>query len=290
MGCGIECQTAGQLEALRRDVNAARDAVREYLGSRQSPSGGFCFYRSQYTDHPNIADTACAVRSFAILGEPVPHASRVRAFLSALGTSSQPEYLFHLATALQALQGEPLSAEIAALIGRLRFLALPAREFQQTGWLERTRFLVHLRKMVHRGGDEVSAIAGYVREQAVNGGFGTTPNLWDTSLALDIMQIAGVAIPGETARFVDPLQCRPSGFTLCPDTQMSTLDTVFAGTWCCAMLGLPVRYPVAALQFVLACQSGSGGFAASPGALPDLELTERALRAMGLLCLGLREE
>ncbi|MFT4063634.1 prenyltransferase/squalene oxidase repeat-containing protein [Paraburkholderia sp.] len=280
MNCGIEDQAHVRLEKLRRDVSAAREKAHEYLTGRQSPSGGFCFYRSRYTDHPNIADTACAVRSFAILGQPVPHADRVEAFLGGLGVSSQPEYLFHLATALDELKADPLAAEVAGSIGRLRFLAVPAREFQQTGWLERTRFVAHLKKRVAQGDDEISAIAEYVRDQAVDGGFGTTPNLWDTWLALDIMRIAGAEMPDGTARFVDLLQGGPSGFTLCPDTRVSTLNTVFAGAQCCAMLGLPVRYPVAALQFVLACQTGNGGFAASPGALPDLELTERALRTM----------
>lgn len=287
MSCGIEDQTNVRLEKLRLDVNAVREKAREYVTGRQSPSGGFCFYRSRYTDHPNIADTACAVRSFAALGQPTPHASQVRAFLAGLGMSSQPEYLFHLATALRELQAGPLPDRFAESISRLRFLPMPAREFQQTGWLERTRFLSHLKKMVAEGDDEVSAIAGYVRGKVVDGGFGTTPNLWDTWLALDIMRLGGAATPDETVGFVDQLQGRPSGFTLCPDTQVSTLNTVFAGSHCCAMLGLPVRYPVDALQFVLACQAGSGGFAASPGALPDLELTERALRTMGLLGVAL---
>lgn len=285
MSCSVEDQTDVKQEKLRRYVSAARENVREYLIGRQSPSGGFCFYRAQYTDHPNMADTACAVRSFAILGQQVPRAGHVRSFLTGLGTSSQPEYLFHLVTALRELGVDSPTAEMTGLISRLSFLAVPAHEFQQTGWLERTRFVAHLKMMTVEGRDDVSAIAKYVREQAVDGGFGTTPNLWDTWLALDIMRLAGdIVMPKEMARFVDGLQGKPSGFTLCPDTLMSTLNAVFAGTQCCHLLGMPVRYPIDALEFVLACQVGSGGFAASPGALPDLELTERALGTMERLC------
>ncbi|WP_322014179.1 prenyltransferase/squalene oxidase repeat-containing protein [Paraburkholderia sp. J12] len=284
----VEDRSDGQLEALCKQIGIAIEMVHEYLTGRQSPSGGFCFYRSSYVDHPNIADTACAVRSFAILGQPVPHADQVRAFLSSLERNARPEFLFQLATALHDLRGGPLPDELVQSVSRLHFLPPPAREFQQTGWLQRTRFVVHLKKMLSQADDEVSMIAGYVRAEEVDGGFGTTPNLWDTWLALDVMRVAGIAFPANTAKFVDLLQVGPSGFTLCADTQVSTMNTVFAGAQCCAMLGLPVRYPDDAVRFVLACQVGSGGFAASPGALPDLELTERALKTMEQLCVVLR--
>jgi|GEM_PF-1163183 len=277
----------GRLERLRRDVSEAHGKVREYLCGRQSPSGGFCFYRSGHTDHPNIADTGYAVRSFVLLNLPIPHPERVKSFLVGLGVRSQPEFLFHLVTALQPLGGAPLPDAVIGSIRRLEVLGLPGPAFQQTGWLERTRFLAHLKTMLDDH-DDVSAIARYVRALAVGGGFGTSPNVWDTWVALDIMRLADdIAIPDDTAKFVDSLQCKPSGFTLCPDTQMSRLNPVFAGVQCCQLLDLPLRYPLECLEFVLACQAGSGGFAASPGALPDLELTERALRTIDRLCRDL---
>lgn len=284
MSSGIASLPEGRLKKLRRDVSVAREKVCEYLAGRQSPSGGFCFYRSQHTDHPNIADTGCAVRSFALLGLEIPHAECVRSFLAGLGSSHQPECLFHLATALHVLKVDSLPDTLSVLIRRLGFGAVPGRQYQQTGWLERTRFLVHLKMMLDEP-DDVSVIAKYVQGLAVRGGFGTTPNIWDTWLALDIMRLAGeIMIPDETAEFVDSLQCKPSGFTLRPDSQMSMLNPLFAGVQCCHLLDLPFRYPIEGLEFALACQVGSGGFAASPGALPDLELTERALSTIERLC------
>ncbi|WP_322061679.1 hypothetical protein [Paraburkholderia sp. J63] len=290
MSSSTENLSEARREKLHREVGEARAKAHEYLCGRQSRSGGFCFYRSQHTDHPNIEDTGCAVRSFVLLGLPIPDAEHVKAFLASLGTPSQPRFLFHLVTAFHALEVESLPDTVARSVSRLGFAAVPDRQFQQTGWLERTRCLAHLKVMLDDRSD-VSAIAKYMRTLAVAGGFGATPNIWDTWLALDILRLAeDISIPDDTARFVDSLQCKPSGFTLSPETRMSRLDPVFSGVQCCQLLDLPIRYPLESLEFVLACQVGSGGFAASPGALPDLALTERALWTIGRLCNALWPE
>jgi len=61
-----------------------------YLASRQSPSGGFCFYRTEFLDQPNLADTYCAVRGLMLLGESVQHRQRVPSFLESFDNVTQP--------------------------------------------------------------------------------------------------------------------------------------------------------------------------------------------------------
>jgi hypothetical protein len=46
-----------------------------YLLGRQSPTGGFCFYRSEYLDEANLFDTWHAVAALALLNELSPHSS-----------------------------------------------------------------------------------------------------------------------------------------------------------------------------------------------------------------------
>jgi len=257
-----------------------RARVRKYLVSRQSTNGGFCFYRSAYADHPNLADTASAVRSFRLLDIPVPCAAKVGSFVAALALQPQPEYLFNLVTVQRAIGCDDIAIPVSKMIHGLSLSPAPGPEYQQTGWFERTRFLAHLKRVV---GDlrSVACIAAHIGEMLLADGFGRTPNLWDTWLAIDTLLVCGdVSIPETIREFVDRLQCRPSGFTLCIDSQVLNLNTVFAGVQCCDLLHIPLKYRREILRFVLACQAGHGGFAASPGAVPNLELTERAIRVL----------
>lgn len=49
-------------------INESRQRVRNYLLGRESPSGGFCFYRTDYLDEPSLFDTWHATAALGLLG------------------------------------------------------------------------------------------------------------------------------------------------------------------------------------------------------------------------------
>ncbi|WP_454872139.1 prenyltransferase/squalene oxidase repeat-containing protein [Paraburkholderia xenovorans] len=263
-------------------MTAVLDRAEQYLLTRQGPDGGFCSYRSRYVEDGNLADTACAIHAFTLLGMPVPDLARVVTFLTGFAGCRQPVQLLHLIETWQTVcPEEPLDAQIHDHVASLTIPVFPGADAQQTGWLERTRSVLRLKQWA-RDTETVRRTAEFVQSLEDDGAFGTTPNLWDTWLALDICALNGSlsGIEDRSRFFVDRLQCLPAGFTLTAHSHVATLNTVFAGFNCCRLLHMPLRYPREALRFVLGCQSHRGAFAPSPGALADIEMTDRALRVL----------
>ena len=93
-------------------------------------------------------------------------------------------------------------------------------------------------------------------------------------LASDITALAPAQVVIEA--IVERLDAKQSLF--------AALEILHAGVRGCALLAQPVRYAEAVLDFVLACRSGDGGFARAPDALPNIELTHRALDVIVALC------
>ena len=282
-GAGPATACNEELHARVMDVCAR---AKQYLLTRQGPDGGFCVYRSQYVDDANLGDTASAIHALTLLSHPVPSPERVVAFLSTFIGSKQPIHLLHLLETWRVLRpNEWLDALLLEGVMALTLPTFPGMDVQQTGWLERTRAVLLLKRLV---GDEqtIARAAAFVRSLADGGAFGMTPNLWDTWLALDILSLGGrINEVGEQSRsFVDLLQCLPAGFTLTPRSRVATLSTVFAGVECCRLLNLPLRYPEEMLRFIVGCQGQRGGFAQSPGSLPDIELTDRAISVLLSVC------
>lgn len=264
-------------------IEVACDLAVGYLTARQSPRGGFCFYRSKWIDEPNLADTYHAVRALRRLARRIPLHDAVRKFVLSFTASGQPGHLFYAASLLEMLEpGMEWHADLKARVASLRVARpLPAPGAHITGWLERARWVAQLKSLA---GDRqaVDDLAELVRDLQHHGGFGATPNLWDTWLALDILRLNGEPLPHEqdVEAFIASVQRKPVGFTATLECRMVNLETIFAGVHCCSMLGAPVRYADHALAFVLGCQGQRGGFASSPGALPNIELTDRALEAI----------
>ncbi|WP_432263601.1 prenyltransferase/squalene oxidase repeat-containing protein [Cupriavidus sp. TMH.W2] len=250
-----------------------------YLTARQSPGGGFCFYRGPYLDEPNLADTYCAIRALRLLGQAVPHKARTLAFLHAFDGFDQPAQLHARAMGLLSLApGWRPDSRLLASIHALRIAPAPAAGAAELhGWLSRTRPIARL-KHAFDGITEAPTVRAWIVAAGRDGGYGERPNLWDTWLALDIAYCCGARVDRQASlAFVDRLQVPPYGFTAVKGSVLGNLEMVFAGVRCCALLGVPVRFAAQARSFVCACQTGKGGFARSPGALPNIELTYRAL-------------
>lgn len=107
--------------------------------------------------------------------------------------------------------------------------------------------------------------------------------IWDTHSSLAILDSLGCRQDMQASTsFVDQMQGLPFGFHLTRDSIMPSLEVVHAGVQCCALLGLPIRYRTDVLELVLACQTADGGFSRRPAALPDIDLTYRALQVIAL--------
>lgn len=249
---------------LRERIVSACHCAASYLEGRQSPGGGFCFYRTDYLDEPNLCDTFHAVSALTRLGRSMPQHERVREFLGPFCASHQPGILFHLISALRILQPDAdVPDRVGAAIDALSVTPLPPPGRQVTGWLERTRLVARLK---HLSGDEraVRCAASLVARLRNGGGFGVAPNVTDTWLALDVLAVYGDdhLQAGDIRAFIDAVQKGPAGFT------------------CCRLLDLRIHHRDHVLRFLCGCQASSGGFAPSPGALPNIELTDRGLAAI----------
>ncbi|MGY6258222.1 prenyltransferase/squalene oxidase repeat-containing protein [Paraburkholderia caledonica] len=263
-------------------ITAVLERAEQYLLTRQGPDGGFCSYRSRYVEDGNLADTANAIHALTLLRRPVPDPARIATFLSGFAGCRQPVHLMDLVETWQILcPYEPLDAQVHDHIAALAIPRFPDAGAQQTGWLERTRIVLRLKQWAHDI-ETISRTSEFVQSLSDDGAYGTTPNLWDTWLALDILALdKGLRDVEERSRsFVDRVQRLPAGFTLTARSQVATLSTVFAGVSCCRLLNMSLRYPRQTLRFVLGCQNRRGAFAPSPGALADVEMTDRALRIL----------
>jgi hypothetical protein len=152
-----------------------------------------------------------------------------------------------------------------------------------SGWLESIMKIVELKRRFGASAD-LPQVVRFVGSLKTDGGYGDKPDLWDTCLCLSILALLGEnAAAGDTRAFVDRLQVPSFGFTLTCDSLIGNLDIIYAGLQCCRLLGASVSYPRDTLAFVLACQTAKGGFSRAPNALPDVELTHRALQIMAML-------
>jgi hypothetical protein len=260
-------------------VANAFDRAAEYLLGRQCAEGGFCFYRCEYLEEPNLADTYHAVAALSLLGRALPRAADVIAFVERFPPSAQPSHLYYIAETRRLVDsGFQPNERLACAIRGLR-LTEPPSPSHLSDWLQRTRLVARLK------GDFADRldidIVRRMLERVEHGGFGSRPNLCDTRLALEILDACGrvQALPA-IAPFVERLQGKPFGFTNTLVGTTATVDTIFAGVRSCALLGIPVRYPELATRFLLLCQTGGGGFARAPNALPNIEYTFEALAAL----------
>ncbi|MFN4343014.1 MAG: hypothetical protein ACK4FE_13445 [Azonexus sp.] len=254
-----------------------------YLQARQSPGGGFCFYRSAYLDEPNISDTYHAVRALHLLGAPPENSGQIAGFAKGFLESRHLLARSYAAWLLKCLApSPPPGAQWLAEIARWPIPAPPGRSSPQlSAWLEQVRVAVRL-KNAFAAGHDCSHVGPSLRAlEHSAGGFGICPNLWDTWLALDILrgcEPGGSDLPA-TRGFVERLQVPVTGFALTEGSRSGNLDALFAGLRCCRILGIPVRFSSAIRSLLGACQTGRGGFARAPGASPNIEYTYKAVWA-----------
>jgi hypothetical protein len=268
-----------------------------YIRTRQSPSGGFCFYRYGGIDEPNLGDTYCAVAALRLFGIEVPNGRKTADFVSKARIFGLT-YLYFCAFTLEQLGlASRISEETLAGIRSLS-ISVPgtASSVDKSGWLESARKAIRLQqRFTPEAGKPASGasdarwdgryaqVATFVADLMERGGFGVRSNLWDTCVTLSVSTLLGLRPPEDMAAFVDSLQQPPVGFLMTPHSAMSSLDVAYAGARCCEILGLAVRHRPEVIDFTLSCQCTNGGFAHAPMALPNLEFTYRGLQTLAIL-------
>jgi hypothetical protein len=292
-------------------VSRCRDAVARaaaYIRTRQSPSGGFCFYRYGGIDEPNLGDTYYAVAGLRSFGIEVPIAGKTADFVSQARLYGLT-YLYFCCFSLEHLGLACKIPEEALAAVRNLSVAVPegAASAHTSGWLESVRKTIRLQQRFtpplspgstrrRKHGETPGPVAPrtpsdychphvveFVARLMKRTGLGVRINLWDTCVALSVGALLGLRPPEEMATFIDSLQKPPLGFLMTPGSVVWTLDVAYAGARCSQILGLPVRYHQELIDFTLSCQSSNGGFAHAPMALANLEFTYFALRTLAIL-------
>lgn len=270
-------------EALQTRLALALQRASAYLLGRQSPDGGFCFYRGYYLEEPNLADTWHGLAVLCnLLRADLPQRTRHAEFVVSQRVDLQPFALYCRVRSLHALDmTDPHAKEVRraveALEPRLSDTAL--RDAPEAS-LNRLRSILWLKR--HFGdmpplGQLLDTLLG---AECAQGGYGTPPNLIDTAAAVAVLTLCEKTAPASTGDFVARLAEPSYGFRLTADSLSPNLETTCAGVVTCSRLGLPVPRSVDALSFILSCQTGNGGFARAADALPSIALTHLAVVAL----------
>jgi hypothetical protein len=270
------------------DAGPACKRAIAYIRSRQCANGGFCFYRSEFIEEPNLHDTYHAVSALALTGTARKYADTAAEFIAAFD-ATEANALYYTAFTLDRLgRGDLIERRYAASIRACSLPMTPdAGDGAISGWLDGVLKLLSLKRRFA----ELPNAREFVRFIASlhgDGGYGVKPNLYDTYLCLSILGLLSVRVDeGSARKFLDRLQVPVLGFAATQDSTLTSLDVIDAGIRCCAMLNSLVRHASDALAFTLACQCADGGFSRTSGALPDLAQTHRALQIIHALMPGL---
>lgn len=266
---------------------------RRYILSRQTPQGGFCFYRHGPwgVEEPNAVDTWAAVSSLQLLGQTVPRRKLLIGWLRERQSDDGGFESLVIAEAvlrtLRQLQAKPLRNPRPYLLARSGRISRGIAKSTAAGiWLANARrsaalFTIHELPL---GSLRVALEPLTSRLRDRSGGYVTPgPGVIDTWHTIKLASLVGLRLSAATAEFVRRCENATLGITLTPDTSASSLESQLAGTESLQCLGSPCRYANAIRKFAVRCQADNGGFARVPGALPGLRDTHRALAVLTVL-------
>ncbi len=266
-----------------RKLASALNRARAYLLERQSPSGGFCFYRGYYAEEPNLSDTWHAIAVLiGLLGVDLPEKNSHASFVIGQPIAPQPLLLYYRVRTLLALGADdPQSAEVRSAVEALQaHFPNIATQASLSAALQRIRCTVWLKWHFGLPTALDDLAMALLRGEHEGGGYGIPPNLLDTEAAIAVLMLCGHAPLPRTGDFVNRMAVAGFGFRLTAGSLSPNLETVCAGIRSCCRLGMPIPHARDAMAYVLSCQTGNGGFARAAGALPDITLTHLALTTL----------
>jgi len=275
---------------------AQLQATLQYLNGRQNADGGFCFYRYEEwgMSESNVPDTFYALSSLSILGTDIPHRQKVVSFLRAC---EPPDGLFPSITiawaflsALRLLKEKPLISPkrwLQEAIATIEDSLLNIQERQWSGTLvDLTRLLSLCRSYNVACTKNIQSKLKQAISQLKcrEGGYGWPgANLLDTWQVLHLHELLHWRPQPSVLQYVRACEHENLGFTLTPQASNATLSVLLAGIYATRLFQKEPLYRDAIERYVMACQTGRGGFAPVPGALADLENTCLALRCLKAL-------
>jgi hypothetical protein len=255
----------------------------QYVVGRQCQSGGFCVYRNDYLEEPNLSDTWHALAALKLLDADIPRLQAVDSWLDSFCfTSLHHDALYDwlLAKRLTHVNWCP----DAQTVDRIAALPLvpPRQADSYRGALQSLLRTVRLKAAVSAPCRAPGVLAWLHGLRHLNHGAST--NLMDTAAVLELLAALGEPNESDEIRaFVDALQSPYMGFNNTLDSRYCRLDTMLAGMQCCVRLGLAVRFQQVIRFIAFAAQRQDGAFADVPGALPTLESHHTALVLLSML-------
>lgn len=270
------------------------EQCRRYILGRQTPQGGFCFYRygPWGVEEPNAQDTRAAVEGLNWLDEPVPHRDSVITWL--LGRQT-PEggYASHMIadgvlSTLYCLDARPRHDPRGYLMGWAEQIQATDRvSVDGRAWLENAQRCVRLLTVYGIPTDPLlETVKTMLIEQCDGSGgyISGAPDITSTWNALSLCSILGQkSASKKMLEFIRQCENPEWGFTLTPLSSASSLSVQFAGVHALRQFDIPPKYPKAVPAFVVLCQSSGGGFSRAPAALPTLRATACALDILAAL-------
>ncbi|WP_031436711.1 prenyltransferase/squalene oxidase repeat-containing protein [Methylobacter tundripaludum] len=265
-------------------------ACLSYLMSRQTPDGGFCYYRAYGVEESNGKDTYSAVAGLLSLQAPIPDLDKLLAWLHRLqnnqgGYSSFSMGWFALET-LRLLNTEPLQNPDTFLkTEHDRFLSLDWR-VRTIEWSSLLLRLSRLSTLMHQWEFmsspefrcEISILIDFL--QGNHGGYGNpVENLLDTYRAAIIVDCLTLEQPAGMLEFMELCSDEVFGFRLVPAGSANSLAAVHAGIGLFHLCGavMPRERIATIWNYIASCQTMTGGFGRTPGAIATLADTWLAL-------------
>jgi hypothetical protein len=168
---------------LSRTHNAIRRA-KAYIYSRRSLEGGYCFYKSEYVDEPNLCDTYHAITALKLMGADELRTTELVRFVQ------QPRifgvrYLYWYAFTLDRLgQASLIDRDRLSLIRNLSIASPPKEHSSVSEWLEDACRTVRLMRRFADVAENSRAVS-FIKSLKSDGGYENSPNLMDTYVSPD---------------------------------------------------------------------------------------------------------
>lgn len=270
-------------------------AAADYVLSRHTPAGGFCFYRTPQwgVEEPNPPDTLAALASLLLLGVDPPAPEVTGQWLRRLQDDDGgfPSLTIGWAAlrALEILGLVPFRSPQSWLGGWARRL-LTQRQPMPEDMGATIEGLLRLAELMDLGSAQQTEVALLLTASVDPRGGWTRPgaDIETTALAVQLARRAG-AVPVDSRAvggFLRDCEDSAVGIRVRPDSQATTVGALWGGLVIAAALEMPTRWPAAIAANLILLQRPNGGLGARHGAVATLRDTWRGLCAEHLLSRG----
>jgi prenyltransferase/squalene oxidase-like repeat protein len=272
-----------------------RDAVGEYVLSRRTPSGGYCFYRTPQwgVEEGNAPDTMAALESLRMLGIPPPAPQETVAWLRTLqsvdGGYGTLTIGWAALVALGVLGSEPSRSPRAWLEHWTSMLLASHGPRDWRGTLLGVLRVLELRRAIglEPDTDQRQAISGLLDAASDGPGRWARPgaDLETSAVAVRVIGLARIPRWNEPASrgFLHECEDPVLGVRLAPGAAATSVGALWGGLTIARALGVRLSHPDAIGRSIARLQRPNGGLGARDRAIPTLHDTWLGLRAACIL-------